>query len=79
MLRLQNASSRCCFAHKVLVCWERSDYRIARNSDRELKESTVRTWANQYRKELATRKKEGKHMTVVKLVSKKSSSPTDVG
>ncbi len=41
-------------------------------TDRELKESTVRTWANQYRKELATRKKEGKDMTVVKLVSKKS-------
>ncbi len=46
---------------------------------RELKESTVRTWANQYRKELATRKKECKDMTVVKLVSKKRGRPLMLG
>lgn len=40
-------------------------------TDLELKESTVRTWANQCKEELATKKKKGEDMTVVKLVSKK--------
>ena len=48
-------------------------------TDRELKESTVRTWANRYKEELATRKKKGEDMAVAKLVSKKRGRPLTLG
>ena len=49
-------------------------------TDRELKESTVRLWANRYKKELASRRKQGREdMTVTKLESKKRGHPLMLG
>ena len=47
----------------------------ARYPEKKLKESSVRTWMNKYKKELVDRKKSGKSMNIVRLESKKMGRP----
>lgn len=47
--------------------------------DRELKESTVRTWTSNYKNELAAKKKRGEYLSITKLASKKRGRPLLLG
>lgn len=47
----------------------------ARYPEKKLKESSVRTWMNKYKKELVARKKSGKSMDIVRLERKKMGRP----
>lgn len=48
-------------------------------SDRPLKESTVCTWMNVYRKELAERRRSGSELEIKKLPSQKRGHPLLLG
>lgn len=48
-------------------------------SDRPLKESTVRTWMNAYRKELAERQRSGSELEIKKLPSQRRGHPLLLG